>query len=98
MTDNDNRQRQEQIQQILQQINLLSCQLQLLILDNNNQRDFIVGDYVQITNNYQRLRGARGTITRVTPQRVYIELEGNSNKVVVWSKTNVILIQDDEQV
>ena len=113
MNRND-RQRQQQIAQLSQELTALSQRLEQLILaeaagnDNNNgpppqrpqqvrqARDFLVGDQVEITNNYRGQQGLRGTIVTVTPRTVALRLHGQ-NRVLTKRKENVRIIQAEEE-
>ena len=59
-------------------------------------RDFVIGDQVEITNNYRDQRGLRGTIVTVTPQTVSLRLHGQ-NRVLTKRKENVRRIHVGEQ-
>ena len=113
MNRND-RQRQQQIAQLSQELTALSQRLEELILaeaaadnDNNNgpqprpqqvrqARDFLVGDQVEITNNYRGQQGLRGTIVTVTPRTVALRLHGQ-NRVLTKRKENVRRLQAQEE-
>ena len=75
--------------------------------DNNNgpqprpqqvrqARDFLVGDQVEITNNYRGQQGLRGTIVTVTPRTVALRLHGQ-NRVLTKRKENVRRLQAQEE-
>ena len=75
--------------------------------DNNNgpqprpqqvrqARDFVVGDQVEITNNYRGQQGLRGTIVTVTPRTVALRLHGQ-NRVLTKRKENVRRLQAQEE-
>jgi transcription antitermination factor NusG len=99
----DSQTRRQRIQRLSQQVADLSLQLnQLIIQENQEQEDtdqdrksskaleieFLIGDQVEITNNYRGLRGTQGTITHVTTHQVSLQIEGQ-RKVITRKKSNV---------
>ena len=105
MNNRNSDQNRIRIQQLAQQINTLSEQLNALIIEEENrnqqpeippaaereENQFFEGDRVRIRNSYRGLRGATGTVIHLTPQQVSIRLD-NSNRVVNRKRTNVSLI------
>ena len=56
---------------------------QLIIEDNKEETHYQIGDQVDILNNYCRLQGVQGLITKVTSWQVLIKIKGYQH-----SKTN----------
>ena len=84
--------RQTEIQRLSRNIEVLATRLNLLIIEENQEQEqlinYQIGDRVEITNNYQGLRGTQGIITHVTPQQVSIRAEGH-RRVITKKKTNI---------
>ena len=91
--------RNKRIKEIAKEIEELSEELNALLIveesDNsrtqqqtNTTNDIVLGNFVEITNNYKNLQGSRGTIIKVTKHQVTIRLE-NSNNIIKRKKTNV---------
>ena len=59
-------------------------------------QDFVIGDQVEITNNYRGQQGLRGTIVTVTPRTVALRLHGQ-NRVLTKRKENVRRIQAEAE-
>ena len=59
---------------------------------SNEEEEFRVGDLVVITNRYLNLRGRKGTIKKVLPKFLELELEFSSRRIK-RKKGNVRLIQ-----
>ena len=55
--------------------------------------DLNIGDRVEITNNYRKQRGLKGTVTHLTAQQVSLRIDGE-RRVVNKKKTNVRKIND----
>ena len=51
-------------------------------------QDFTVGDTVEILNAYKGLRGARETVTRVTEEFIYLNIERSGIKTH-WYRKNL---------
>ena len=62
------------------------------VTGNDEELDFRIGDLVVITNRYLNLRGRRGTITKILPKFLELELE-YSDRRILRKKKNVRLIQ-----
>ena len=62
------------------------------ITGNDKEEDFRIGDLVVITNRYLNLRGRRGTIKKILPKFLELELE-YSDRRILRKKKNVRLIQ-----
>lgn len=97
-----NQERKNQIRDLSQQIEELSAQLALLIIQDRQQEQdeqqgstsieqeqtFALGDRVIITNNYKGYRGKQGIITHITDKQVSLRVDGQ-RRVVNKRKTNI---------
>ncbi len=84
----DSQTRRQKIQRLSQEVADLSLQLnQLIIQESQEQEDsnqaskaleieFLIGDQVEITNNYRGLRGTQGTVTHVNSHQVSLRIKG----------------------
>jgi RNase P/RNase MRP subunit p29 len=97
--------RKQRIREISRDIDILSAQLNQLIIEDNQEdlaieadpqtnnrpivdNELAIGDRVEITNNYRRQRGLRGTVTHLTAQQVSLHIDGE-RRVINKKKTNV---------
>jgi uncharacterized sporulation protein YeaH/YhbH (DUF444 family) len=96
--------RKARIQEISQEIENLSAELNQLIIQDNQEEDieirntdidqpqFQEGNRIEITNSYKGQQGLRGTITKVTAKQVSIRIDGQ-RRIINKKKTNVRLIE-----
>ena len=98
--------RKARIQQISQEIDNLSAELNLLIIQDNQEEDttqpppavrnqqerLVIGSRVEITNSYKGQRGLQGTVTRVTEKQVSLRIDGQ-RRILNKKKTNVRLLE-----
>jgi transcription elongation factor len=94
------------ITEIARLIDELSTELnQLLLLEDQTQdttqlverrREIIVGDTVEITNDYRNQLGERGIVTKVTRAQVTLTLN-STGRSIRKKKTNVRLVLPTEQ-
>jgi hypothetical protein len=109
--DNDLARRQirrARIQHITQEIDILSAELnQLVIQDNqennteqlppvdptNQQEQLAIGSRVEITNSYKGQRGLQGTVTKITEKQVSLRIDGQ-RRIINKKKTNVRVLDN----
>jgi ribosomal protein L29 len=102
-----NRQTENQIRisELARQIDELSTELaNLIIIEESQQgqdiseirREIIVGDTVEITNDYRDQLGERGIVTKVTTKQVTIRLD-STGRNIRKKKTNVKLVPSTDQ-
>ena len=94
---------QIRITEIARLIDELSAELsQRLILEDQTEEnptivdtrpEIIVGDTVEITNDYRNQQGERGTVTRVTRAQVTLTLQ-STGRTIRKKKSNVRIIID----
>jgi hypothetical protein len=96
--------RKQRIKRISKDIEELSIQLNQLIIQDQlaerevqnlpaQERDFQIGDRVEITNNYKGLRGSQGVVTHITAHQVSLRVDGH-RRVINKKKSNVRRVLD----
>ena len=108
ITSSINEERLARIQQITQQLEDLATELNRLIIEegfinrdvlpaaaqvHQEPPELAINQRVEITNNYNRLRGARGTITAVSDTQVWVRIDGH-RRSIRKKKTNVRIIEE----
>ena len=105
-----NESRIARIEQITQQLEDLSTELNRLILEEayliredpstaaaaptqSRLQEFAIGQRVEITNNHNGLRGARGTITAISQAQVWLIVDGH-RRAIRKKKTNVRIVNE----
>jgi hypothetical protein len=81
---------------IKRNINRLKREIEENIEENSDNDTFELGNYVEIVNNYQGLRGRRGFVIKITDKQVTIRDETNQ-RIHIRGKNNVKKVERTRQ-